>query len=51
MDRNYDNIQIVTVKDIFENGAFLNIPMSLEVLKEAQIKASGNQSSFIDDLA
>jgi len=49
MDRNYDVIQIVTVKDIVENSKYLDIPMSLEVLKEAQLKAAGNQLSLIDN--
>ncbi len=41
MDRNYDAIQIVTVKDMLENGKVLDIPMSHEVLKEARLKAIG----------
>ena len=51
MDRNYDAIQIVTVQDIIENGKVLDIPMSLEVLKEAQLKAAGNQLSMLDSLS
>ena len=43
MDRDYDAIDIVTIQDMIENGKVLDIPMSLEVLKEAQLKASGNQ--------
>ncbi len=38
MGRNYDAIQIMTVKEIVEQGKRLDIPMSLEVLKEAQAK-------------
>jgi site-specific DNA-methyltransferase (adenine-specific) len=49
MDRNYDAIQIVTVQDMIENGKVLDIPMSLEVLREAQMKAAGNQLSLLDD--
>jgi len=49
MDRNYDAIQIVTIQDMIEHGKVLDIPMSLEVLKAAQLKASGNQLSLIDD--
>lgn len=47
MERNYDAIQIVTVRDIIENHKTLDIPMSLEVLKEAQMKIAGNQLSFL----
>ena len=49
MDRNYDAIQIVTIQDMIEHGKVLDIPMSLEVLKEAQLKAAGNQLTLIDD--
>ncbi|MFC2066599.1 DNA methyltransferase [Chloroflexota bacterium] len=48
MDRNYDAIQIVTVEDIIEHGKVLDIPMSLEVLKSAQLKAAGNQLPLIE---
>jgi len=51
MDRNYDAIQIVTVQEIIESGKVLDIPMSLEVLKEAQLKAAGNQLSMLDSLS
>jgi site-specific DNA-methyltransferase (adenine-specific) len=47
MDRNYDAIQIVTIQDMIENGKLLDIPMSLEVLKEAQLKANGNQPQLL----
>jgi len=50
MDRNYDAIQIVTIQDMIENGKVLDIPMSLEVLKAAQLKAVGNQLSLLDDV-
>ncbi|MDD4876099.1 MAG: DNA methyltransferase [Dehalococcoidales bacterium] len=49
MDRNYDAIQIVTIEDMIEHGKVLDIPMSHEVLKEAQLKAAGNQLSLLDD--
>lgn len=49
MDRNYDAIQIVTIQDMIENGKVLDIPMSLEVLKEAQMKAAGNQLPLMGD--
>jgi len=42
MQRSYDKIQIVTVQDIIERGAHLEMPMSLEVLKKAQaVKQDG----------
>ena len=42
MGRNYDKIEIVTVKQIIEDGKRLEIPMSLEVLKKAQaVKQDG----------
>ena len=50
MGRNYDAIQIVTIEDMIENGKVLDIPMSLEVLRAAQLKALGNQLPLMDDL-
>jgi hypothetical protein len=32
---------------MIENGKVLDIPMSLEVLKEAQLKANGNQPQLL----
>ncbi len=49
MDRNYDAIQIVTIQDMIEHGKVLDIPMSLEVLKAAQLKAAGNQLPLIGE--
>jgi DNA modification methylase len=49
MDRNYDAIQIVTIQDMIEHGKVLDIPMSLDALKAAQLKAAGNQLSLLDD--
>jgi site-specific DNA-methyltransferase (adenine-specific) len=49
MDRNYDVIDIVTVQDIIENDKVLDIPMSHEVLKAAQLKAAGNQLPMLDN--
>jgi site-specific DNA-methyltransferase (adenine-specific) len=49
MDRNYDAIQIVTIQDMIENGKVLDIPMSLEVLKAAQLRAAGNQLPLLGD--
>lgn len=45
MGRDYDRIQVVTVEDIVERGARLDIPMSLEVLKAAK-QAQGDQLSL-----
>ena len=36
MGRNYDEISIVTIKEIVEEGKRLEIPMSVEVVKAAQ---------------
>lgn len=47
MDRNYDAIEIVTIQDMVENGKVLDIPMSLEVLRKAQLKISGNQLAML----
>ena len=47
MNRNYDAIQIVTIQEMIEQGKILDIPMSLEVLREAQLKAAGNQLSML----
>jgi site-specific DNA-methyltransferase (adenine-specific) len=49
MDRNYDTIQIVTIQDMIEHGKVLDMPTSLKVLREAQLKASGNQLPLMDD--
>lgn len=43
MGRSYNRIQLVTVQDIVENGRHFELPMSLEVLRAAQLKAQGNQ--------
>lgn len=43
MNKSYDRIQIVTVKEIIEQDKRLNIPMSLEVIKAARRAASGSQ--------
>jgi site-specific DNA-methyltransferase (adenine-specific) len=43
MGRSREKIKIVTVRDIIENNARLDIPTSLEVLKAAQRAAKGNQ--------
>lgn len=43
MNRSYDKIQIVTVKDIIERDKRLDVPTSLEVLKAARLAAKGDQ--------
>jgi site-specific DNA-methyltransferase (adenine-specific) len=47
MARSYDRIGIVTIRDIVEREKRLDIPMSLEVLREAQRSASGDQLAFL----
>jgi site-specific DNA-methyltransferase (adenine-specific) len=47
MGRNYDRIQIVTIEEILEQDKRLDIPMSLEVLKNAQRETESNQMSLI----
>jgi DNA modification methylase len=46
MGREYDQISIVTVKEIVEDGKRLDIPMSLEVLAEAQRAIESKQSEL-----
>lgn len=48
MQRDYDRIQIVTVQDIIEGGKRLNMPMSHEVLKQAEKAAIDNQGGLFD---
>ena len=45
MGRNYDRIRVVTIKDMIENHARMDIPMSLDVIKAAQ-KDSSSQSQL-----
>lgn len=47
MGKNYNRIQIVKVQEILD-GARLEIPMSLEVLKAAQRQADSTQMSLAD---
>lgn len=50
MSRNYPRIQLVTINDLVEHHKRLDIPMSLEVLKKAQVMASvGQQGELLDD--
>jgi site-specific DNA-methyltransferase (adenine-specific) len=48
MLKNYDRIQIVTVKEIIEENKRLELPMNLEVLKKAQAAVSDNQLNLIE---
>jgi len=43
MNRSYDRIQIVTVKEIIEQEKRLDVPTSLEVLKAARAAATSSQ--------
>jgi site-specific DNA-methyltransferase (adenine-specific) len=43
MGRNYPKIQIVTIEEMVEKGKRLEMPLSLEVLKKAELKSSSNQ--------
>jgi site-specific DNA-methyltransferase (adenine-specific) len=47
MGRSYDRISIVTVREIVADGARLEIPMSLEVLKAARAAADAEQINLI----
>ena len=47
MGREYDQISIVTVQEIVEEGKRLDIPMSLEVLAEAQRAIDSKQSELL----
>jgi hypothetical protein len=43
----YQKIIVVTVKEVVEGGAWLDIPMSLEVLAAAKRKDDSEQKSFL----
>jgi DNA modification methylase len=43
MGRNYDRIQLVTIKEIIEQDKRLDVPTSLEVLKAARRTSQGSQ--------
>lgn len=47
MGRSYDKITIVTAREIIEEGARLEIPMSIEVLKAAQRDMQDKQMSLL----
>lgn len=49
MGRSYDRIQIVTIQEILERDKRLDVPMSLEVLKNAQREVESNQMSLIPE--
>ena len=46
--RNYDVIEIVSIRDIIERNERLQLPTSIEVLKAAKLVAKGNQLDFMD---
>jgi hypothetical protein len=46
MGRNYDQISIVTIREIVEEGKRLDIPMSLEVLAAAKLALEDKQISL-----
>jgi site-specific DNA-methyltransferase (adenine-specific) len=46
MGRSYDRIQVVTVREILEQGKRLEIPLSREVLRRARREAEGDQMNF-----
>jgi hypothetical protein len=47
MGKSYDRITIVTVKQILEDHAHLEIPMSLEVLKAAEKELQDHQLTLL----
>jgi site-specific DNA-methyltransferase (adenine-specific) len=47
MGRSYDRIEIVTIKEIVEDGRRLDVPMSLDVLKAAQKASSEKQLDLL----
>ena len=49
MNKNYPRIQIVTIADIIEKGSHLEMPMSLEVLKKAQITSDAIQAQLFEN--
>jgi site-specific DNA-methyltransferase (adenine-specific) len=49
MQKNYDRIQIVTIKEMIEENLRLELPMNIEVLKKAQAAASDKQINLIPD--
>ena len=48
MARSYDRIKVVTIREIVEGGARLEIPMSLEVLAAAQQAADSEQIDLLE---
>ncbi len=43
-DRDYPRIQIVTIQEIIEGGARLDLPLQRDVLKKADQAAAGKQT-------
>ncbi len=50
MGRNYPCIQIITIKEILEQGKTLDIPLSLEVLKSAEKQANSKQLDLFNNI-
>ena len=48
MQRSYDKIQIVTIQDVIEADKRLEIPMSLEVLRKAQVVTPDTQLQLLE---
>jgi hypothetical protein len=49
MGRSYPRILIITIAEIVEQNKRLDIPMSLEVLKKAQVASQGVQTALFTD--
>jgi len=48
MGREYPRIKIVTIRDMIQDGAHLDLPMPLEVLKKAARAKESAQNSLLD---
>jgi len=46
-NQSFERLQIITINDIFD-GKRLNMPMSLQVLKKAELKLNNTQSKLFD---
>ncbi len=46
MDRNYQKIQIVTIREMIEEGRCLDLPLGIDVVKKAESKENGTQLGF-----
>jgi site-specific DNA-methyltransferase (adenine-specific) len=47
MDKSYGRIQIVTVKEVVEDGKRLDLPLGREVLKAAQSEVEDTQLNLL----